>query len=122
MADQDVSKGRHMQFRQGDVLLELVDAVPENATPKLVPAGQPLLVAPGRDGTRSHVVAPNPDLVAWSLATASGGAPDYLVVGRSGARLVHQEHAPIDLPRGIYRIIHQREFDPALAAVRPVLD
>ncbi|QQP89873.1 hypothetical protein IGS68_00905 [Skermanella sp. TT6] len=111
-----------MQFRQGDVLLERVDAVPANAMPKRSPAGRPLLVAPGRGGTRSHVLAPGSDVAAWSLAAVPDETPDYLVVGLHGARLVHEEHAPIDLPQGTYRVVRQREFDPGLAAVRPVLD
>ncbi len=36
----------------------------------------------------------------------------YLEVTADVARLVHQEHATIELPRGIYRVWRQREYSP----------
>ena len=45
--------------------------------------------------------------------------PDYLHLP-SGGRLVHEEHAPIALPTGWYRIIRQREYIPG--AIRMVSD
>jgi hypothetical protein len=35
----------------------------------------------------------------------------------SGARVVHEEHGAISLPRGWYRVVRQREYTPG--AVRP---
>ncbi len=32
---------------------------------------------------------------------------------RSAAQLIHEEHAPIDLPTGAYRVVIQREYEPA---------
>jgi hypothetical protein len=117
-----IGKGSVMQFRQGDVLLEFVGSVPEGILATPVPSRGPLLVAPGRDGTRSHVVVSGTGLAAWSLAGVPGALPDYLLVGRDGARLVHEQHPPIDLVPGKYRVIRQHEFDPALSAVRPAGD
>lgn len=36
----------------------------------------------------------------------------YLNVRKTGAKVVHQEHKPINLPKGTYRIIQQREWSP----------
>jgi hypothetical protein len=44
-----------MQFRQGDVLLELVESVPPSACRIAAPTRQ-LLVASGKDGTHAHVL------------------------------------------------------------------
>ena len=38
----------------------------------------------------------------------------------TGGRLMHEEHAPITLPKGWYRVIRQREYVPG--AVRVVAD
>jgi hypothetical protein len=36
--------------------------------------------------------------------------------------LYHEEHAPLALPRGCYRVIRQREYDPVTAATLLVRD
>jgi hypothetical protein len=48
--------------------------------------------------------------------------PDNLYIGHlsieaPSAKVVHQEHAAIDLPAGTYRVRRQRELDPAEARV-----
>ncbi len=35
---------------------------------------------------------------------------------RSAAQLIHEEHATIDLPPGAYRVVIQREYEPAQIA------
>jgi hypothetical protein len=43
----------------------------------------------------------------------------------TGAMLTHEEHAPIPLPAGLYRVVQQREFDPGSFEAgwfRPVAD
>ena len=35
----------------------------------------------------------------------------YLLVGGSGATLVHDEHAPVEIPMGRWRVVRQREWD-----------
>lgn len=44
----------------------------------------------------------------------------YLEVIAAGARVVHDEHSPIALDRGIYRVWRQREYSPE--AIRTVRD
>jgi hypothetical protein len=36
----------------------------------------------------------------------------FLRVVADSARIVHQEHGPISLPRGLYRVWKQREYNP----------
>lgn len=44
-----------------------------------------------------------------------------LLVNDEEAKLVHDEHDTITIPKGEYEIIHQREYDPELHS-RPVID
>ena len=43
----------------------------------------------------------------------------HLQVASPHARLTHDEHAPITLPRGTYRVRRQRELGPRDARVLP---
>ena len=38
---------------------------------------------------------------------------ERFVLVRSAAQLIHEEHATIDLPPGAYRVVIQREYEPA---------
>lgn len=44
----------------------------------------------------------------------------FLSVGPEGVRIVHDEHAPLDLPGGNYQVEIQREYTPA--EIRNVAD
>lgn len=44
-----------------------------------------------------------------------------LLVNDEEAKLVHDEHDTITIPKGEYEIVHQREYDPELHS-RPVID
>lgn len=48
------------------------------------------------------------------------GQESYFEVVAESARLVHEEHRPIVLPRGFYRFWHQREYTPG--TIRRVVD
>jgi hypothetical protein len=55
----------------------------------------------------------------------SEGPVDWLVVEGGSVTLKHPEHAPLAVPPGIWRVVWQREYDPADAsasATRLVLD
>ncbi|MBA9004415.1 MULTISPECIES: hypothetical protein [Thermomonospora] len=107
-------------YRQGDVLIL---PVPEDEVPAAVKESPP---AP-RDG-RSRIVLALGEATGHAHAIVAPGElfrgrspmePDHLHLP-SGGRLVHEEHAPITLPSGWYRVIRQREYVPG--AVRPVAD
>jgi len=101
------------QFRQGDVLLTRVPETPTDAR-ELDPDHGLVVLAYGELTGHHHSVR------------ASGAA----LLGRSGGErflrlldsqpLIHQEHDPITLPAGTYRVTIQREYSPE--AVRQVAD
>jgi hypothetical protein len=105
-------------YRQGDVLIVAIDR-------DELPGG---LVPAPRDRRRRMVLAYGEATGHAHVATGDGVAllcpPDdparmFLVVDGYG-RITHDEHGPIPLPAGVYRVIRQREYVPG--SVRPVAD
>ena len=95
---------RPLQFRQGDVLLVAVEAIPDDA--KRQPRHGRLVLAEGEATGHVHAIA-EPDAREFRV-----GDERYVLI-RSAAQLIHEEHATIDLPPGAYRVVIQREYVPA---------
>ncbi len=89
-------------YRHGDVLVESVDSVPADARQL-----QHLVLAEGELTGHSHRVAEREAAVLWR-----SGRGLFLKVTAPTATLVHQEHGPIVLPHGTYRVWQQREYSP----------
>jgi hypothetical protein len=107
-------------YRQGDVLLV---PVAEEAVPAHV-AGAPrerrdgrgrLVLALGEVTGHAHAVVGPGELVR-----EPGSFGPMLLRLPKGGRVVHEEHAPIALPAGWYRVVRQREYVPG--SVRIVAD
>ena len=97
-------------FRQGDVLLTLVAALPKGA--KDVTPDKRIVLAHGEITGHAHAVKGKARM--WDA-----GAERYLQVLEATA-LTHEEHAAIPLPPGIYKVTQQREYHPE--AIRNVVD
>ena len=103
-------------YRQGDIVLEPVPALPAGCA-ESVPqdrAGELVhVLAEGELTGHAHRVLAGPgvDLLRDEDAGADPLAVGYLRLKRL-ARLVHDEHAPVDLPPGDYRVVQQRRYDP----------
>jgi hypothetical protein len=95
-----------LHFRQGDVLLVAVEALPEGATPERR-TGR-IVLAEGEVTGHAHAIEER-DARAFMH-----GGERYLLT-RSIAQLVHEEHAPIEVPPGTWRIVIQREYEPSPA-------
>ena len=99
-------------YRHGDVMLAPADAIPEAATPR-----PGVTLARGEATGHSHrfaVDAPG-DVELFDYAGVG-----YARVNCDAARLVHDEHATITVPRGIFRFWMQREYSPA--EIRRIID
>jgi len=107
-------------FAQGDLLIERVADIP--------PTGK--MIAPGLDGavvlaegeTSGHRHAIHDGVMMFRDDGLARDIPGGLYVGHvrvdgPAALLVHEEHAPIELPRGTYRIRRQRELEPRDARI-----
>jgi hypothetical protein len=97
-------------WRQGDVFIAPVPSLPRNS--KHRPGG---VLVEGELTGHSHRVA---DLRTAEVLEA--GNDLFLRVLADTATIIHQEHGPITLSRGNYRIWGQREYSPE--AIRRVLD
>lgn len=115
-------------FRQGDVLLVEVKAIPKGAqdvTPK-----DRIVLAYGEVTGHAHAIYPEPKLLevgvidrirgkepvptkemAIKAKLWDAGAERFLQVLEHTA-LKHEEHDAIALPVGNYRVVRQREYDP----------
>jgi hypothetical protein len=99
-----------MLWRHGDVLIASVGSIPEAAVER-----PHAVLAEGEITGHSHRIAE----VGAAVVLEHGGML-YLRVVAPAATVVHQEHRPIDLPRGTYRVWRQREYTPE--AIRTVID
>lgn len=97
-------------WRHGDVLVATVDSIPENA--RLL---HHTTLAHGELTGHSHRVKESGAAELYSLAGQL-----FLKVLADRATLVHEEHAPIALSSGTYRVWMQREYSPE--AIRRIID
>lgn len=97
-------------YRHGDVLVAAIPALPIGAIPR-----PDLILAHGEVTGHTHRIRE-----AGAARLFTHGRAIYLHVTASAATLVHEEHRPISLPTGVYRVWQQREYTPD--AIRPVID
>lgn len=103
-----------MIYRQGDVIITKVNAVPNGLTD--VPReGRRIILAHGELTGHAHAIA---DDHAILRQTATGQM--FLEILNSAASLRHEEHSTVTLPPGLYRVARQVEYSPA--ALRAVAD
>ena len=99
-----------MLYRHGDVLIDGVPDLPEGAQPR-----SDLVLAYGEMTGHSHRVEP---AEGARLFDHPNGL--YLRVTAETATVVHEEHGPIALRAGCYRVWRQREYTPR--EIRVVVD
>jgi hypothetical protein len=97
-------------WRHGDVLIAVIETLPPQATRR--PGA---VLAHGEITGHSHRIAGPGTAELWEL-----GGMLYIKVVAEAATVVHEEHRPITLPRGLYRVWQQREYTPQ--AIRTVID
>jgi hypothetical protein len=97
-------------WRQGDVLISAVHAIPPGATKRA-----DCVLAEGELTGHSHRI----DQPGVAELHERGGVL-YLRVLAGEAKVVHQEHGPITLARGLYAVWQQREYTPK--SIRTVTD
>lgn len=102
-------------YRQGDVLVERIDALPANLK-KLPRDGGRVILAHGEATGHAHAIM---DAHA-DLYSATEPDVTYLEVRDAVAALTHDEHSTIPLAPGAYRVVRQREYSPE--AIRHVAD
>jgi hypothetical protein len=91
-----------VMYRHGDVLVAQVEEVPGGAVQR-----PHLVLAEGEMTGHSHRIAEPGSAQLFQL-----DAQIYLRVLAKTATLIHQEHGPIVLAQGDYRVWRQREYSP----------
>src|SRR5688572_8512263 len=97
-------------YRHGDVLIAAIDAVPAEAKQQ-----NTNILARGEITGHSHRIAEREAAEFWEL-----NGQLYIKVVAPSATVVHEEHKPITLPQGTYRVWLQREYSPG--AIRRIVD
>ena len=104
----------HEQFAQGDLLIEHVSDTHPSGT-LLQPAGQVTVLAEGEVTGHRHAIYDR--VTMFRDESLARDIPHDLYVAHvridaAFARVEHDEHQPITLPRGTYRVRRQRELEP----------
>lgn len=98
-------------YRQGDVLIRQIKSLPAQKATKRESG----ILAFGEVTGHAHKVETLTQAEVLEI-----GNDLYLRVSEEGVRIVHDEHAPIELPAGNYEVTIQKEYSPA--EIRNVAD
>lgn len=104
-------------YRQGDVLLMPCSDVPADASAEPPEHGH-IVLARGETSGHAHVMAA--ERVSYFRDDGTGGG-FVRISGPAPVALTHEEHAPLMVPPGNYRVVRQREYQPR-ALPRAVID
>lgn len=108
-------------FAQGDLLIERVRDIPPSGTIEQIPIGGAIVLAEGEETGHRHAIRGD-RVTMFRDDSLAHDIPAGLYVGHVRveapvAELKHEEHAPLMLPRGTYRVRRQRELEPRDARV-----
>lgn len=102
-------------YRQGDILfVEVSDPAPDESQPVARESGR-IIIARGESTGHAHAI------VSQQAKLLSNPALNMRwIVADAPAEVVHEEHATITLPPGVWQVVQQREYTPQ--AVRTIAD
>jgi hypothetical protein len=103
-------------YAQGDILFERIDDAPVSGQILRAADRGAVVVAEGELTGHHHTLLGS--VTFYRDDALARDIPDKLYLGHlavkgSGARLVHEEHAPINLEQGTYRVRRQRQLEPS---------
>ena len=101
-------------IRQGDVALIAVEEIPADAQPMERDAHGRVVIAHGEVTGHAHALS-EPGVQMLRAANS-----DVFLRVTEPASLRHEEHSPISVPSGSYRVVRQREYAPE--AIHTVAD
>ena len=105
----NTNKNKLTHFRQGDVLIEQIPALPQNLKPVSRENGR-VILAHGEVTGHAHAITAKH--VYQFSETGAAGDLTFLEIKNAMAALDHDEHSTIELPAGNYRVTRQREYSP----------
>lgn len=122
-------------YRHGDLLIKRIKELPSSVQASGIHRKeeaqeedqqqqqqlQSYILAKGETTGHAHVLRGSQIQVFKDTATTATAATTYLKLEQS-AELVHEEHKPITIEKGIYVIVREREYNPFSEAIRQVVD
>lgn len=119
---------KKIYIRQGDVLLEKLNGATtigkKEQLQLLIPNSK--IVAEGELTGHNHSFAKDSQVLLFKeegTSTSSTSGPQVLVVKeKAGATLSHQEHLPLIVPEGVYKIKGEVEYNPFTLQLNKVKD
>ena len=97
-------------YAQGDLLIVPVEDIPK-AAKDVTPDGR-VVLAYGEVTGHAHAFYDGGVKLLERPGVSIEQVERWIDVAADKALLKHEEHAPITLPKGKYRVIRQREYDP----------
>ena len=101
-----MAKRRGAQYRQGDLLFVRVGGLPAGSE-KL----NHRVLAEGETTGHMHQIV---EETAHLYEAGDEEGARLFVEAIKQSLVVHEEHATITLPEGVYEVVRQREYDPAV--------
>ena len=102
---------KQKMFRQGDLLIREIKELPEN-----LKRLSHKILAEGEVTGHKHQFVGNVDVYENEKGQMMFGVMD------ANAKLVHQEHKPILIGKGVYEVIKEREYNPFEEEIKQVMD
>ena len=102
---------KNIQYRHGDVLLEKVEVLPKGGKKR-----KNMTVMEGELTGHHHRFTSG----ATVLDYPNGDI--FVQVKSIIAPLIHEEHDKIEVPKGNYKVIRQREYDPYQDTIERIKD
>ena len=107
-------------FAQGDLLVERIDEVHPSGSLTAPSDNGSFILAEGELTGHSHAIFGR--VTMFRDDGLARDIPGGLYIGHiniegPSARVQHEEHAPLNLPKGTYRVRRQRELEPKDARV-----
>jgi hypothetical protein len=99
---------KRKHYRQGDVLVIETASEVKDLKPT-----QKLTLAMGEATGHHHTVFPGQETDVIGFASNSTSLVERLEVS-SPVKVKHQEHGPIELPKGKYDVVIQSEYSPEM--------
>jgi hypothetical protein len=100
-------------FRQGDVLIEQIETLPKGKLDEVPREGGRVILAHGEVTGHAHALTDQSAVLMSFRTMDPRGRPEelrFLKVGKQST-LSHEEHGPIELPSGTYKVTIQRQWD-----------
>ena len=107
-------KQKEKMFRQGDILFMRVKEIPQG-----IAIADDKIIAHGEATGHTHRFE---DTEGETVQVYGGETDKFVVIDSAQAILHHNEHKPITLPKGTYKVIKQREYDIMNDVVQQVRD